>query len=185
MSARLAAGIRVAALLVVAIVLQTAVAPNLRVEGVAPDLMLLLAICGGLAGGARYGATVGFAAGLLSDLFLVATPFGLSALTYCLVGFVVGVVRALLVPENRLVIPLIAALASAGGVILFVLLGALARQSDVTAPGPHWVARVAIVEALDAAILAWPVSWLFDRASLGSGGAASLGRVRSERVALR
>lgn len=185
MSGQMAARFKVAVLLVAGILLQTTIVPDLRVEGVAPDLMLLLAICAGLAGGAQYGALVGFVAGLLSDLFLVGTPFGLSALSFCLVGFVVGMVRAAVVPENRLVVPLIAFLATAGGVVLFVLIAVLVGQRDMIAPGPHWVVRVAMVESLDSAILAWPVSWLFDRASLGSAGAASLGRVRSERVTLR
>ena len=43
---------------------------DLRVAGVAPDLMVLLTICAGLTGGAEAGAWVGFWAGLLADLFL-------------------------------------------------------------------------------------------------------------------
>ena len=60
------------------------------VDDVAPDFMMLLAVCAGFVAGPDKGAVVGFAAGLVSDLFLQSTPFGLSALAACLAGFVVG-----------------------------------------------------------------------------------------------
>ena len=68
MSPRLVAGIRVALLLGLALLVQTTFGDDLRVTGVAPDLMVLLAICAGLTGGAESGAWVGFWAGLLADL---------------------------------------------------------------------------------------------------------------------
>ena len=82
--------------------------------------MLLFAICAGLAGGPSSGRLVGFAAGLLADLFLTTTPLGLSALTYCLIGSrsvpcAVGVLR-----EGRLLAPSWPWSASAAGVVLFV-----------------------------------------------------------------
>ena len=60
----------------VAILVQTTLGSDLRVVGVAPDLMVLLAICAGLAGGAEAGAWVGFWAGLIADLFLTRRRSG-------------------------------------------------------------------------------------------------------------
>ena len=52
---------------------------DLRSGGVHPDIMVLLPILAGLVGGPARGASMGFASGLVADLFL-PTPFGLSAL---------------------------------------------------------------------------------------------------------
>ena len=51
--------------------------------------MLLLAISAGIAAGPEWGALTGFIAGIAFDLVL-QTPFGLSALSYCIVGYLVG-----------------------------------------------------------------------------------------------
>lgn len=81
--------LRTAVVLAFALFLQIAVAPWLTVAGVQADLLLVVALAAGLAGGPERGARVGFVAGLLWDL-LVAGPFGLSALVYCLAGHFVG-----------------------------------------------------------------------------------------------
>ena len=176
MNRRFLAAIRVAAVLFVGVLLQTTVGADLRIKGVAPDLMLLLAVCGGLAGGPEYGAMVGFAAGLLTDVFLTDTPVGLAALTFCLVGFVVGSLRASVIPEGWALTPLIAVLATAGGVVLFVVVGDVVGQSQLTATGSHWLIRVAIVESVFAGVLSVPVARLVDWAATGSLGAEQLGK---------
>lgn len=116
--------LRIPLLFVVVTLLHTTVFPQLRIFGVMPDLMLLLGVAGGLVGGPVRGAALGFAAGLVADLFLT-TPFGLSALAYCLAGYAVGqVVQGLL--ESAWWFTLLAgALGSAGGVGLFALAGAM------------------------------------------------------------
>ena len=85
--------VRVPPVLLLAVVLHTAVFPQLRLFGVAADVMLLLTISTGIVGGPERGATMGFVAGLLADCFL-QTPFGLTALTYCMVGWFVGAFSA-------------------------------------------------------------------------------------------
>lgn len=110
--------------LLAAVVLHTAVLPQLRPLEVGADGLLLVAICAGLAGGARTGAWVGFGAGLLADCFLV-TPFGLSALADGLVGWVVGSLAGRLLRPGWWVLPATVLGASAGGVVLFAVLGAL------------------------------------------------------------
>jgi rod shape-determining protein MreD len=173
---------KLAGVLLVAILLQTTLVPDLRVRGIAPDLMLLIAVCGGLAGGAELGGIVGFAAGLLSDLFLQTTPLGLSALTYCLIGFAVGVVRRSVLREGRLLQPLTALVASAAGVLLFVLIGGMVGQSQLTVLGPHRIGETAILVAAMNAILALAVAPVVAWAAAGSAGST---RARAERALLK
>ena len=111
-------------LLVGALVLHTAVSPQLRVLGVAPDLLLLLGITAGIVAGPHRGAVVGFTAGLLADCFL-QTPFGLSALCYSLVGYGVGTFQTTILHEARWIPAATAVAASAVGVVLFAVVGAV------------------------------------------------------------
>jgi rod shape-determining protein MreD len=113
-----------------AVLIHTAVAPQLRLFGVAADVMLLLAIAAGIAAGAERGAALGFAAGLLADCFL-QTPFGLSALTYSLVAYGVGAFQATILHTGRWIPMLTALVASVLGVVLFALLGLVLGQNHL------------------------------------------------------
>jgi rod shape-determining protein MreD len=88
--------LRAAAVLVAALLLQITLVSDLRVAGAVGDLLLVVVVAAGLTGGADRGVTYGFAAGLLYDLAL-DTPFGLTALTYALVGYAVGLAGSALV----------------------------------------------------------------------------------------
>jgi rod shape-determining protein MreD len=72
---------------------QIAIVADLRVFGAVGDLMLLVTVAAALTGGPDRGATYGFVAGLVFDLVL-DSPFGLSALTYAVVGYGLGLVCA-------------------------------------------------------------------------------------------
>jgi rod shape-determining protein MreD len=188
-SAHLVARIRIAVLLMIAILVQTTLAGDLRVLGVAPDIMVLLTICAGLTGGAEAGAWVGFWAGLLTDLFLVSTPLGLSALTYCIIGATAGALRDWVLPDSRLLLPLAALVGTAAAVVLWVLLGDVLGQDQLLAAGRSWLIRVVAVEAGWAAVLALPVGWLYGRAARGSIGSERMGAsagptARAERLSL-
>jgi rod shape-determining protein MreD len=78
---------RAALVLLAALVLQVTMLSDLRILGALGDLMLALTVAAGLTGGADRGVTWGFATGVCYDLVLLDTPFGLSALTYALVGY--------------------------------------------------------------------------------------------------
>lgn len=151
---------KVALVLVVGILAQTTFGSDLRAEGVAPDFMMLLAVCAGFAGGPDQGAVVGFAAGALSDLFLQNTPFGLSALAGCLVGFAVGWGKANMLSTRLLVAPVVAAAGTAVGVALFVAIGYIVGQQQLVAPGKRWLVEVAFIEACYSAIFSFPAVWL-------------------------
>ena len=116
--------------------------------------MLLLAVCAGYEGGPEAGAVVGFAAGLLSDLFLQSTPFGLSALAGCLAGFAAGWARANFLRLRLVLVPVIAAGGTVMGVALFVVIGYLVGEAQLVAPGKRWLVEVAVIEATYAAIFA-------------------------------
>jgi rod shape-determining protein MreD len=147
---------KVALLLALGILLQTTFGDDLRVDDVAPDLLVLLAVCAGFVGGPDTGAVVGFGAGLVSDLFLQSTPFGLSALAACLAGFVVGWAGTEVLRSRMFMVPLVAAGGTVLGVVLFVVLGYLVGQSQLLAGGSHWLAGVALVEACYAALFSLP-----------------------------
>jgi rod shape-determining protein MreD len=184
------ARLRIALLLFVALLVETALGSNLRIGGVAPDFMILLTICAGLTGGAEAGAWVGFWAGLMADLFLTSTPLGLSALAYCLIGAGVGALRTAVIPERRLVIPLAALAGTVAAVLLFVGLGDMLGQNQLLDAGRSWLIRVAVTEACWSAVLSLPFAWIYARAARGSVGAEQLGMLgggmaRAERLPLR
>lgn len=116
--------VRLPPFLLAAVVLHTAVLPQLRPFQVGADGLLLVAVCAGLAGGSRAGAWVGFGTGLLADCFL-ATPFGLSALANGVVGWAVGSLAGRLLRPGHWVLPATVFGASAGGVVVFAVLGTL------------------------------------------------------------
>ncbi|HET6917317.1 MAG TPA: rod shape-determining protein MreD [Acidimicrobiales bacterium] len=175
MSAHTIARLRIALLLVGVTVVQTALAADLRVAGVAPDLMVLTAILAGLAGGSEAGAVMGFFSGLLMDMFLASTPVGLSALTYCVIGAIVGAGRASVMPERSLVVPVSALFATAAAVLMFVAFGEILGQGQLLSAGHSWFARVILVESGWNLVLSLPLGWLYARAARGSVGTDRFG----------
>lgn len=135
--------------LLAAVVLQTSVLPELRVFGVAADVLLLLAVAAGIAGGPDRGAVVGFVAGALADLF-VQTPFGLSALAYCLTGYLVGALHGTVLPASWFAPVATAGVGCAIGVVLFATIGSVVGQAGLLELG---VLRVALVVGLAGAVL--------------------------------
>jgi rod shape-determining protein MreD len=121
---------RLPPVLLVLVVLHTAVAPQLRLFGVGAELLLLVAIAAGIAAGPDRGAAVGFVAGLLADCFL-QTPFGLSALTYCLVGWAVGAFQTTVLHAAGWIPMMTTLVATALGLVLFVGLGAVVGESQL------------------------------------------------------
>jgi rod shape-determining protein MreD len=169
------ARVRIAVLLFVAILIQTTLGSDLRLFQVAPDLMLLIVVCAGMTGGTESGAWVGFWAGLISDMFLTATPVGLSALAYCLVGAAVGALRSNYLQDRRLLLPAAALVGTAAGVVLFVTVGEVLGQTQLLASGRSWLIRVAVLESLWGAVLSVPVGMLYARLARGTQGAVRLG----------
>ena len=122
--------------------LQTTLLSDLRPFDVITDLLLGFSAAAGVIGGPERGALVGFFYGILFDLALV-TPFGLSALTYSLVGFFVGLLKAsITVGQAWWLTMLLVFFGSAVGVLLFAVLGTLIGEPGWIQPG---LLRVALV----------------------------------------
>lgn len=140
---------KVAAVVLVTLVLQVCLFARFSYEGARPDLLVLLAVAAGFVGGPEKGATVGFAAGLAFDVVL-ATPFGLSALVYTLVGYSVGALGANVVRAAWWISPVLVGVASGAAMVLYALVGVVLGQA--TLDGPPLTAIVAVVAALNAVL---------------------------------
>ena len=121
---------RLSLLLVVTLTLQLTLLGGIRIAGVHPDAMVLVAVAAGLVGGTDRGATMGFATGLVTDLFL-QTPFGLSDLTFCIVGYLVGMFQGGLIRSAWWIPVLTAVVASAGGETLYAMIGGIVGQGHM------------------------------------------------------
>ena len=93
---------------------------HLRPFGVAPDVLLLGALVGGLVGDDDFGGRHGFACGLLVDL-MAPGPFGLAAGIYGAMGYGAGVVAQAFDPQDPSVGPLIVAVGSFLAVVSYGL----------------------------------------------------------------
>ena len=139
----LTVAVRTSFVLITLLTLQLGVLNDLALFGVQADLMLLAAIAAGIAAGPERGAAIGFASGLLYDLML-QTPFGLSALTYALMAYLVGGLQDSVLRASWWIPVATATAASFLGVILYGVLGTVLGESIV-----GWdLLRVALIVAL-------------------------------------
>lgn len=143
--------VRFSLVLVLGLAVQTTWLSDLRPFGVPGDLLLLLAIAGGMASGPVRGAVVGFAAGMAMDLVLL-TPLGLSALTYLAVGYAVGTVHDGVLRSAPWIPVVVTFVASALGIVFYVMLGQLVGQQFRLPELP----RVVLVTSTINAVLSFP-----------------------------
>lgn len=123
---------KVGAVLILVLTLQLELFADLPVFGVIPDLLLGVSVLVGIQSGAERGAAVGFAAGLLYDLFL-PTPITLSAVSYALVAFAVGRMAENFADNAvaRGIALVLAMIGVASGFMVFVLIGELLGQENL------------------------------------------------------
>ncbi|MFJ2032787.1 rod shape-determining protein MreD [Streptosporangium sp. NPDC087985] len=116
-------------MLLLVMVVQVTVVNRLPLPGVgAPDLVLLALIGYALARGAAAGATMGFCAGLASDVLPPATHvIGQYALVLCLIGFMAGRVAE----SYPAAVQLTALTCAAAGPLVAVAVGALLGDSRI------------------------------------------------------
>ena len=177
MSAR--ATLRVALVALLLLLLQSTVLLSLRVGGVHPDIVWLLPITAALLAGPETGAIVGFWTGLAFDLVL-PTPFGLSALVGCLLGFSIGVGTAAVDRRAVWLRPVAAIIGGVAADMLFALLGAIFGQQQMVQIDFF---SLFLVVAVSSALLVLPVNRLMrwalsaqgDRRSLVSASATESG----------
>ena len=80
---------RLFVLLIVATLLQTAVAANIHILGAEPDFVLIFVVAVALLRGAEVGASFGFVAGAIVSIALFEPP-GVRSLSLVAVGYLVG-----------------------------------------------------------------------------------------------
>ena len=141
-SLRLAA---VTALIILTITLQVSIFSHFAIDGVVPDLALLIVIAAALVRGPDYAALVGFSAGLVLDL---ATPAdhtaGRWALSLCLVGYLTGLVRGD-GETNALGTVLTVAAGAFIGTSIFALTGLILRDPGVSVGAALEVVPIAVL----------------------------------------
>lgn len=146
--------------LVTAAILQTSLLPLLALSGFRPDLLLLVTIAFALHDGLLTGMRVGFAAGLLNDLLLNASPVGLTALVFVGIAYAVGAARPFLAPESFTAPLILAVLGTLVGVGGHGVLSAVLAEDPI---GVGLVVQASVVSALYAALLAPIVNGLVGR----------------------
>lgn len=118
--------LRLALILVAAVILQISFFSYLELFGAIPNLLPVVVVSLGLLGGGVLGAVCGFAAGILLDSVLLQT-LGLSSLVLLSVGYLAGRYREGVEITSWLTPPLVAggltALAAAGFAALQLMLG--------------------------------------------------------------
>ena len=123
----------VAALLLAAVVLETALFPALTLFGFRPDLLLLTTVVFATRDGPLTGVRIGATAGLLGDLLVSSSPAGLSVLLYGVAGAVVGWSRPYLAPSSVTAPLLLAAGASVLSTAAYGVVSSLLADERVSA----------------------------------------------------
>ena len=141
--------------------IQIAVVPHFRLSGYVVDLPLILVVLASLYLNPSNGALVGFLAGVSVDLVL-HTPFGMTALTFSLVGYGTSSVSGQITGRHIFVRSLTVALISASATSLFAGIGALIGLEYVTRRELGSIAVVTAVAAVPSTVLLSPlVRWAF------------------------
>ncbi|HYH62623.1 MAG TPA: rod shape-determining protein MreD [Solirubrobacterales bacterium] len=145
--------LRIALIVLVAVLVQVTFFSYLEVFGITPDVVPVVVAAIGLLGGAVVGAVVGFAAGMLLDISLLET-LGVTSLVLLSVGYLAGRYRESFEIDSplgpALVTGALAFLAAAGSTAIELTLG-------VDTPVSGAIVGDAIIKAFLAFGLAYPI----------------------------
>jgi rod shape-determining protein MreD len=119
--------IRLGFVVLACVVLQTTLFTHLKIDGVAPDVGLVAVLAVAYENGADTGAIFGFIMGLAIDLFLT-TPLGLSALSFAVTGYAVGVFQQGVVRTTPWLAPILGGVGGLFGGLVFLTAGAIVGQ---------------------------------------------------------
>ena len=145
--------LRLGFVVVICVVLQTTLFTHLRIDGVAPEVGLVAVLAVAYYDGAESGAWFGFVMGLSIDLFLT-TPLGLSALSYAITAYGVGVFQAGMVRRPPAIAPLLGGIGGFFGGLVFLAIGAVVGESGfLSLSSLKAVAIAAVYDALIAPIV--------------------------------
>jgi rod shape-determining protein MreD len=164
------ATIRVALVTLLLLLAQSTVLLNIRIGGMHPDILWLLPITAALIAGPETGAIVGFWSGLAFDLVL-PTPFGLSALVGCLLGYAAGSTTAAVDRRAVWLRPVAAVVGSVAADMLFSVLGAIFGQQQMVQVNFF---SLFVIVAVSSAVLVLPVNRLMRWALVAEGNRRTL-----------
>lgn len=118
-------------LLVCALILQATVLPLIAINGIKPDLLLIIVVSTGLLAGKERGIGIGFFSGLLQDL-VSGSSFGVNILAKMATGYVCGIVERKVFKEY-IFLPAIALLFATlfNGITMLLLFLILGYKVDV------------------------------------------------------
>jgi len=154
----------VALLVVLAVNLQIGLFSDLAINGVAPDLALLVVVAAALVRGPEYGATLGFVAGMALDLAPPAdSTAGRWALALVVTGYLAGLVRH---DADRSAVAAVLTVAASAfvGTSVFALSGLVLGDPGVTVSGVLTVVPTAVLYDVAVTPLVLPlVSWVLRR----------------------
>ena len=142
-----------------------------------------MAVAAGVAAGPDRGAALGFAAGLAYDLML-QTPFGLSALTYAIVAYLVGGLQDSVLRAAWWIPVITATAASMAGVILYGVFGTVLGEDLIGYELVRIAVIVGLLNTIAAPVVVRAMRWATGSTSVlaGAGGvpviAAESPRVR-------
>jgi rod shape-determining protein MreD len=153
---------RLGALLFAALLLQTTVAPNIRILGASPDFALIIVVSVALLRGCQTGAIFGFLTGTLVGVALLE-PLGMTALVFVIVGYFAGR-YAETADLSAPVAPLVAVFVAT--LLASVLVATLQYLLERQVPFGFWVGRVLLPSLVLNTLLA-AVFYLFARWVLG------------------
>lgn len=144
---------RLAAIAVIAVLLQLSFFSRVEFLHTSADILPLVVVALGLLGGSMTGAVAGFWIGFLVDCLLVA-PLGGSSLVLLSAGYLAGLFRERFEIHSSLVPPLLCMVLT-----LFAELGFAAVQLmlGVDAPVSTLIVRDMLLKSIYAFFLAWPI----------------------------
>jgi len=150
---------RLAAIVLVGVLLQLSFFSRVALFDTSPDLLPALVVSLGLLGGAMTGAVAGFSTGLLAAA-LLAGPLGGASLVLLAVGYLAGLFRERFEIHSELLPPL---LCLALTVVAELGFGAVELTLGVDAPISALVVRDVLLKGIYAFFLGWPLYLLLRR----------------------
>jgi rod shape-determining protein MreD len=143
----------------VAIILQLTVFVDVRVAGVAPEILALVAVLAGYLAGPERGATIAFGAGLLWDVWL-PTPLGLAAMAFATAAFAIGSLESGLFTQSRAQIAGLVGVGTFGCVLGYALLGEVVGERGLVDLELLRIAFVSsLLNAAIAPLMIRPMRW--------------------------